>query len=169
MKGWKAARLEDIPSSAEIPVPGSQATPEEDERALAERAPWILERWEAAAARWPDADRRTHAVRRYLGISSFGANAFEASAGSLLVIPHDETGEGEGQEELYLVVRGRARFLCDGKAVELGPGELLYARPGVQREAVALETPTMLFLVGGRPGEPYAPPIWSRDWSPPGD
>jgi hypothetical protein len=76
----------------------------------------------------------------------------------------DELGEGEQQEELYLVVEGRARFVCDGEAVELGPGELLFARPGVRREAVALETPTMLFMVGGRPGEPYSPPIWASDW-----
>ncbi len=54
--------------------------------------------------------------------------------------------------------------MCDSEPVELEPGELLYARPGVRREAVALETPTMLFIVGSRPGRPYAPPIWARDW-----
>ena len=54
--------------------------------------------------------------------------------------------------------------MCDGVSVELGPGELVYARPGVRREAVALESPTMLFIVGGRPGEAYAPPIWASDW-----
>jgi len=63
----------------------------------------------------------------------------------LLVVPHDELGEGEQNKELYLVVEGRARFVCDGETVELGPGEVLYARPGVRREAVAL----------GRPAKPY--------------
>ena len=82
----------------------------------------------------------------------------------LLVVPHDELGEGEQNEELYLVVEGRARFVCDGETVELGRGEVLYARPGVRREAVALETPTMLFIVGGRPGKAYSPPIWATDW-----
>jgi hypothetical protein len=84
--------------------------------------------------------------------------------GELLVVPHDELGEGEQNEELYLVVEGRARFVCDGETVELGPGEVLFARPGVKREATALDTPTMLVIVGGRPGEPYAPPIWAWDW-----
>jgi hypothetical protein len=55
--------------------------------------------------------------------------------------------------------------LTDGEAVELEPGELLFARPGVKREAVALESPAMLFIVGGRPGESYSPPIWASDWS----
>jgi hypothetical protein len=44
-------------------------------------------------------------------------------------VPHDELGEGEQDEELYLVVEGRARFTCDGEPGELRPGELLYAPP----------------------------------------
>ena len=79
-------------------------------------------------------------------------------------MPHDELGEGEQQEELYLVVEGRAQFVCDGEPVELGAGEVLFARPGVKREAVALDSPTMLLIVGGRPGEAYSPPIWATDW-----
>ena len=134
---------------------------------MAERAPHILERWADAEARFAGANRKTHAARLFLGIEAFGANAFEAHAGELLIVPHDELGEGEQQEELYLVVEGRARFVCDGEPVELGPGEVLYARPGVRREAVALETPTMLFIVGGRRGHAYSPPIWARDWREP--
>jgi mannose-6-phosphate isomerase-like protein (cupin superfamily) len=131
---------------------------------MTERAPHILQRWKDAQERFEGANRKTHAVRQFLGVESFGVNAFEAHEGELLVIPHDELGEGEQQEELYLVVEGRARFVCDGEEVELGAGEILYARPGVQREAIALESPTMLLMVGGRPGEPYSPPIWSYDW-----
>jgi uncharacterized cupin superfamily protein len=133
-------------------------------KGMAERAPHILERWADAEARFEAANRKTHAVRGFFGVESFGVNAFEVHEGELLVVPHDELGEGEQQEELYLIVEGRARFVCDGEPVELGPGELLYARPGVRREAVALETPTMLFMVGGRPGQAYSPPIWSYDW-----
>src|SRR6266545_7963520 len=115
---------------------------------MAERAPHVLERWADAGEH-----RKTHDVRGFLGVDSFGVNAFEAHEGELLVVPHDELGQGEQQEELYLVVEGRARFVCDGESLELGSGELLYARPGVKREAIALESPTMIFIVGGRPGE----------------
>ena len=157
---WKTARLREIPAASELPG----FSRDEYFKAMAERAPHILERWADAQARFEGANRKTHAVRGFLGVESFGVNAFEAHKGELLVVPHDELGEGEQQEELYLVVEGRAQFVCDGQPVALGPGELLYARPGVRREAVALETPTMLFMVGGRPGEAYSPPVWAYDW-----
>lgn len=161
--GWRIARLREIPAASELPG----VSLDEYRQAMAERAPHILQRWAEAEARFEGANRRTHAVRGFMGVGSFGVNAFEAHEGELLIVPHDELGEGEQQEELYLVVEGRARFVCDGEPVELGPGEVLYARPGVRREAVALETPTMLFIVGGRPGQAYTPPIWARDWREP--
>ena len=120
-----------------------------------------MKRWRETSERFPDADRRAHAVRRYLGLTSFGCNTFSAAAGNPLVIPHDESAYG--QEELYLVVEGRARFVCDGEETELGAGELVFAEPDVRREAYALETPTTLFLVGGLPGRAYEPHAWSRD------
>jgi mannose-6-phosphate isomerase-like protein (cupin superfamily) len=161
--GWRVARLSEIPGAAELPGFSRDEYLEE----MKMRAPHILERWEDAAARFEGANRKTHAVRGFLGIRSFGVNAFEAHAGELLVVPHDELGKGEQQEELYLVVEGRARFVCDGQTVELGPGEVLFARPGVKREATAVETPTMVLMVGGRPGQAYTPPIWAYDWSEP--
>jgi mannose-6-phosphate isomerase-like protein (cupin superfamily) len=65
------------------------------------------------------------------------------------------------------VLRGRARFVCDGHELELAAGEVLYCGPEVHREAIALETSTLLFLVGGLPGSPYEIATWSRDWQPP--
>ena len=159
-RGWKTARLGEIPSRSEMP--GVSA--EEYLEGMRERAPHILERWADAGRRFRGDNRKTHDVRGFLGVQSFGVNAFEAHENELLIVPHDELGEGEQQEELYLVVEGRARFVVDGEDVELGPGELLYIRPGVKREAVAIETPTMLLIVGGRPGEAYSPPIWASDW-----
>lgn len=161
--GWRTGRLREIPPRSEMPG----FSREEYEQAMARRAPHILQRWAEAGERFAHDHRKTHDVRGFLGIASFGVNAFEAHEGELLIVPHDELGEGEQQEELYLVIEGRARFVCDGEPVELGPGELLYARPGIRREAVALETPTMLLIVGGRPGKAYSPPIWASDWSGP--
>lgn len=158
--GWRTGRLQDIPGYSGLPG----FSREDYMRGMSERAPHILERWADAQARFVDVNTKTHAVRAHLGVESFGVNAFEAPEGELLVVPHDELGEGEQQEELYLVVEGRAGFICDGEPVELGPGEVLYARPGVLRHAVARETPTMLFIVGGRPGRAYSPPIWAYDW-----
>ena len=158
--GWKRARLSEIPSRSEMPG----VSVEEYLEAMRERAPHILERWAEAGRQFRGDNRKTHDVRGFLGVESFGVNAFSAHEGELLIVPHDELGEGEQQEELYLVVEGRAEFTCDEEKVELGPGEVLFARPGVKRQAVALESPTMLLTVGGRPGEAYSPPIWASDW-----
>jgi mannose-6-phosphate isomerase-like protein (cupin superfamily) len=157
--GWKTARLSEIPR-ASFPR-------DEYFAAMEQRAPHILARWAEAQERFRGDHRKTHDVRDHLGVGSFGVNAVEAHEGELLVIPHDELGEGEQQEELYVVVEGRARFVCDAETVELGQGEVLFARPGVRREATALETPTLLLMVGGRPGEAYTPPIWAWDWRDP--
>jgi mannose-6-phosphate isomerase-like protein (cupin superfamily) len=158
--GWKVARLREIPPRSEV----SAFSVENYREAMEERAPHILQRWAEAGENFPHEHRKTHDVRGFLGVESFGINAFQAHEGELLIVPHDELGEGERQEELYLVVEGRAQFTCDGEEVELGAGDVLFARPGVTRQAIALDSPTMLLIVGGRPGEPYSPPIWASDW-----
>ena len=62
-----------------------------------------------------------------------------------------------GQEELYLLLRGRARFTCDGETVELDAGEMMHVSSEVVRDAVALEDSTLVLCVGGTPGQPYSP------------
>jgi hypothetical protein len=49
------------------------------------------------------------------------------------------------------------------ESVELAPGEVLYARQGVRREAVALETPRCSAWSAGDLGQAYSPPIWAYD------
>jgi len=105
-----------------------------------------------------------HPVRRHFGIGSFGANANAArAAGDVLVDEHDEAGGDGGQEELYVVLRGRAKFTLDGEDVELAAGTFLFVRdPAVKRGAVALEPGTALLAVGGRPGEAFVPSSWEH-------
>jgi len=47
-------------------------------------------------------------LQHHFGLSAFGVNAFGGDAGTTLVAEHDECESG--QEELYVVVRGAARF-----------------------------------------------------------
>ncbi len=89
-------------------------------------------------------------VRHHLAISSFGVNAFlGAAAGDRVVELHDETG---GDEELYVVVRGAARFVVDGAEHELPAGSMVLVAPGATREAFASAPGTAVFVVGGTPG-----------------
>src|SRR5437764_13860919 len=107
-------------------------------------------------AREPDFGDRWHSIGDHLGITGLGVNANEADAGRELIVPHSETEYGV-QEELYVILRGRARFVCDGETVELGPGQLLHATHEVAREAQAIEDGTLVVCVGGTPGRPYSP------------
>jgi mannose-6-phosphate isomerase-like protein (cupin superfamily) len=89
-------------------------------------------------------------VRDHLGISSFGVNAFLGAAeGDRVVELHDETG---GHEELYVVVRGAARFTIDGGEHEVAAGGLVLVAPGSTREAFATQPDTAVLVVGGVPG-----------------
>lgn len=106
-------------------------------------------------AREPDFGKGWGSVGSFFGIRGFGVATSRADAGGELVVPHEEVSF-DGQEELYVGLRGRARFTLDGEAVEVGPGDLLHVEAAVLREAVAMESPTLVLCIGGTPGRPYA-------------
>jgi tetratricopeptide (TPR) repeat protein len=93
-------------------------------------------------------------IRRVLGVTAFGINAYTADAsGDRLIEPHDETSPGAGgHEELYLVIAGRGSFTVAGEEVDAPAGTLLLIEPGARREAVAAEPATTVLVIGGRPG-----------------
>jgi hypothetical protein len=72
-------------------------------------------------------------VREHLGIHSFGVNAFTPAEDGTLISEHDEAGSG--QEELYIVLDGKATFEVDGEVVEAPPGTLVYVGPEARRKA----------------------------------
>jgi hypothetical protein len=93
-------------------------------------------------------------IRRSLGITAFGTNAYSADrAGDPLIEPHDETSPGAGgHEELYLVLSGRATFTVAGEALDAPAGALLRVEAGTQRRAVAADDDTTVLVIGGKPG-----------------
>jgi hypothetical protein len=97
-------------------------------------------------------------IRSHFGIGSFGINAFIGRAvGDRIINEHDEAEADSGQEELYLVHRGRARFELDGDTVDAPAGTLVFPQPDVKRTAFAEEPDTMIIAVGATPGEAYRP------------
>lgn len=91
-------------------------------------------------------------VRKTLGVTAFGINAYVASnAGDLVVEDHDESQLGH--EEIYAVIRGHATFTVDGEEFDAPAGTLVYLdEPSQQRGAVARETGTTVLAIGGVPG-----------------
>jgi tetratricopeptide (TPR) repeat protein len=105
---------------------------------------------------------RWHPVRAELGVSAFGVNGFAGDAGQQLIEEHDELGAGAARhEELYVVVRGRARFEVDGSTWDAPPGTAVFVPdPASRRVAYAEEDGTLLLVVGGRVGEAFEPSPW---------
>jgi tetratricopeptide (TPR) repeat protein len=102
-------------------------------------------------------------VRHHLGITAFGVNAWTGRAvGDRIINEHDEADE---DEELYLVLSGRAVFELDGERRDAPAGTLVFVRPGVKRTAFAEEADTTVLAIGATPGQVYEPGGWEI-WAP---
>ena len=154
-RSWRLLSLSDIPSGEDL---GSDDPAVNDARTQAEQG------GHPTFAGYPMPAGTWHAIRNAFGISAFGVAATTAAAGESLIWPHTEAHYGH--EELYVMLEGRARFLFDDDSeIEVAKHELLFVKPKVGRGALALETPTTLLIVGGKPGT-YKPPVWAPDWRP---
>src|SRR5437763_3839367 len=100
------------------------------------------------------------AVRHHFGITSFGVNAWIArEAGARIINEHDES-EPDSNEELYLVLRGRASFVVDGERFDAPAGTFVFVRPGVKRTAFGEEHGKTIIAVGGVTGQTYELGCW---------
>jgi tetratricopeptide (TPR) repeat protein len=106
---------------------------------------------------------RYRPVRHRFGITSFGVNTWTGhEAGDRIINEHDEQG---GDEELYLVHRGRATFELDGERVDAPAGTFVFVRSSVKRTAFAEDPGTTILAIGGTPGAAYEPIGWEL-WAP---
>ena len=113
-------------------------------------------------------------VRRTLGVTAFGINAYTAAAAGDEVV-EDHTEAQLGHEEIYAVVAGHATFTVDGEEVDAPAGTLVYLDdPAQRRSAVAKEPNTTVLAIGGLPGRheispweyyfPALPHMRAGDW-----
>jgi len=93
-------------------------------------------------------------VRRKLGITAFGTNAYTAEKGTERVV-EEHSEEKDGHEELYFVASGRATFVLGDDEVDAPAGTFVHADPGTRRGAVATEPGTTVLAIGAKPGVPY--------------
>jgi tetratricopeptide (TPR) repeat protein len=96
-------------------------------------------------------------VRHALGFRPAGVNAWIADAGGQLIPPHEEDS---GNEELYVVVRGRATFTVGEERADAPAGSLVFVPPEVFRTAAADEDGTIVFAIGGTVGEAFNAGGW---------
>jgi hypothetical protein len=100
---------------------------------------------------------------RVIGISAYTADA----AGQEIVEDHVEDADGRGHEEVYVVVRGSARFVLDGETLDAAAGTFVRVASHVRRSATALDVPAAVVVVGGDPDYEPAASEWierARPW-----
>lgn len=114
------------------------------------------ERWaavsldEVEAIDWRRTGIRWHPVRQALGADIAGMAVFTAAhPGELVIEPHTEIDDGRGQQEVYIVVRGAARFVIDGAEIDASTGTFLRVEPEAHRQAEALLDSTAVLALGG--------------------
>jgi quercetin dioxygenase-like cupin family protein len=94
-------------------------------------------------------------VRHALGIDAFGINAYHGEAeGDLVVEEHSDP-----HQELYIVVRGRARFRSNGDEFEAPAGTFVLFEPREARVAHAAEPGTTVVAVGAE-ARRFEPSAW---------
>lgn len=117
---------------------------------------------EALATQSVPGQARWHTIRRTLGISSFGVNAWTATEDGGQIIGEHEEASGEAHEELYIVLTGHGTFTVDGEEIDAPAGTLIHVPdPSVRRAAVG-EAGTTVLVVGAKPGEAFTPSPWER-------
>jgi hypothetical protein len=93
-----------------------------------------------------------------LGFRPFGVNVWSAdAAGDKLIPPHEEDS---GHEELYVVVRGTARFTVADGTFDAPAGTLVHVKSGTFRVATAVEAATSILVAGAKEGQAFAPGGW---------
>lgn len=111
----------------------------------------------AEGARW-------FRLRRDLDVGAFGVNAYGADAGHRVIEEHDERGTAAGKhEELYVVLRGTARFELDGSEHTVPAGSVVFVSDRkVRRGAIAEDDGTVVLVAGGTPGKAYEVSAWEE-------
>jgi mannose-6-phosphate isomerase-like protein (cupin superfamily) len=120
------------------------------------------------AVPWRGTELVWRPVRAALGARVAGISAYTADTlGQELVEDHVEDADGRGHEEVYLVVRGRARFLLAGEELDAPAGTFVCVAPHVRRSATAVEAPAAVVVIGGEPDYEPAASEWierARPW-----
>ena len=98
---------------------------------------------------------RFHYAARDLGVTAWGMNVLELAAGCTGYPEHDH--RSDGQEEVYLVLRGSAVLAVGDERWPLEAGVLARVGPGARRKIVPGPDGATLLAIGATPGEAYAP------------
>jgi mannose-6-phosphate isomerase-like protein (cupin superfamily) len=99
-------------------------------------------------------------ARASLGVTSFGMQVEEFPPGFDKYPEHNH--DHDGQEEVYLVLRGSAEMEVDGDRVTLDPETIVRVGPGSKRRILPGPEGVRILALGGIPGAVYEAPEFTN-------
>jgi hypothetical protein len=99
-------------------------------------------------------------ARAELGIESFGMQVIDMPSWAHQHPEHDHAHDG--QEEVYLALRGDGEIEIEGERHRLDPDTMVRVGPTVRRKLWPGADGMRVLIVGGRPGRVYEPPEVSK-------
>jgi quercetin dioxygenase-like cupin family protein len=100
----------------------------------------------------PDVGERFLALRRELGVSSFGMNQIVLEAGQ-----RGRIHRHARQEEVYLVLEGTLTLLLEGEPTELAQGDVIRVAPQIRRQLVNRGPGRLMLLALGGANDDWGP------------
>ena len=100
-------------------------------------------------------DIKFRSAGRQLGVSAWGMNVIDMQPLCVSYPEHDHTKDG--QEEVYVVLRGGATLHAGDERFELKAGAMVRVAPTQKRKFVAGPEGLTLLALGGTPGQAYQP------------
>jgi uncharacterized cupin superfamily protein len=98
---------------------------------------------------------RFHRAAKALGVTAWGMNVIELEPGVTAYPEHDHAKDG--QEEVYVVLRGSATLRAAGRDWALEQGMLARVGPSQRRKIDAGPQGVVLLAIGATPGKAYEP------------
>jgi quercetin dioxygenase-like cupin family protein len=92
---------------------------------------------------------------RELGVSAWGMNVLELGPHCTRYPEHDH--QGDGQEEVYVILRGSARLRLGSDEQRLGAGALVRVPPEQRRAWLTDDEGALILAIGATPGQAYVP------------
>jgi mannose-6-phosphate isomerase-like protein (cupin superfamily) len=92
---------------------------------------------------------------RGLSVTAWGMNILRLPANWADYPHHDHLKDG--QEEVYVVLKGSATLEADGQSWKLEPGTLARVGPGQKRKITPGSKGVEILALGGTPGKAYKP------------
>jgi mannose-6-phosphate isomerase-like protein (cupin superfamily) len=99
-------------------------------------------------------------ARASLGVESFGMQIVDFPPNFDKYPEHSHSEDG--QEEVYVVLRGNAEIEIEGERIELDPETIVRVGPGVSRRIFAGPEGVRVLALGAVPGAAYEAPDFSK-------